>query len=95
MKNKRIAEKCDEIMPKKGKLRGIKSKMKNRRMILATDGDHYFLYFKNLTKDGKIGKLSFCLTKEAMFNLIVMYEDLDGPLPDNVELLRYGVEEKS
>lgn len=88
MKNKRIAEKCDEIVPKR-KLRGRKSKMKNRRMILATDGDHYFLYFKNLTKDGKIGKLSFCLTKEAMFNLIVMYEDLGGPLPDNVALIKH------
>lgn len=83
---KRISE-PEEILPKE-KIRGTATKLKNKRVALGTDGERYFLKFKSLTTDKKISRMNISLSKEAMFALVLMYEELGGPLPDGVEFRR-------
>ena len=65
-------------------VKALSVKLKNRRVILATDGGKYFVKFRHLTDEKKIFDLKFVATPEAMFALISLFQKLKGPLPDQI-----------
>ena len=67
---------------KNGGARGIVSRLKNRRISLGDDGEKYLLEFKSLTEGKKVHVQKLIMSPEGMSELIRLFFELKGPLPD-------------
>lgn len=67
--------------------KGLKLKLKNRRVCLGYNGkeNYYILQWKHLTNNGKVHSESRAFTPEAMLGIVNMFFELHGPLPDHLE----------